>query len=297
MLPNGVLALTPGSDSRPSEALDGLEGFGSRVWRRLQGWRRRCLEELGKPAVRGSAGLLVLLCGGHFKHAAVVFHSLEGVQLEQLRAQCGEVAAEYRLARDRLDESGVGVDFVLVPPGPDLMRAAVAADHRAVLASVQRLQTSLIAQVAAALNGNTSRLLLGLELGRQATEAVGDRLESLLLGPVEDDQAPGAEERRVWHRLAIDAACTAAGVAVAWALRGWAALWTTCSLGAQLCIEALDGGLELGLARRPEPLACILAALSFAYQARYWGRPPLPFPLWILTAPARVLELGLVALA
>jgi len=158
------------------------------------------------------------------------------------------------------------------------------------------------------LNENTSRLLLGLELGRRASEVFGDRLEELLLqrrqagldaslGEETAEQVALADMRRVQLRLAVDVACTASGLAIGWALRGWAALWTTCGLGAQICLEALDDGMTLGLQEQPMFWGGLFGVFGFAFQAWHWGRPPLPGPLWLLIAPARAVEMGLVSMA
>merc|ERR1712183_219673 len=208
----------------------------------------------------------------------------------QLRSCCEDLLNEYKGARERMDTRGDGSatsDFVMVPAGPSLGRAALAADPRKLVVALKTLQTTVIAQIAAALNENAARIMVGLDIGRRTSELAGDYIEVLLLGrppelivaengsamPEDVLAFEAAKERRVWTRLAIDAGCTAMGDALGWAMRGWAALWTTCSFGAQLCIEA--GAAD----RNAQPsfhLVTIVGAVGFAYQAQYWGKAPLP---------------------
>lgn len=293
---NSLAAASEAATNVLQEAtLEDVESAGAAAWRWAQEARLAVRDHLRRPVVRGGVGLAVLIYGGHFRRTAVVCRSLKGYQLEMLQAHAEEVSQDYKRARGQPVDGEVA-DFVMVgrPLG----------DPRLLFASIMRLQATLIAQVAAALNENTSRVMMGLELGHRAAEAVGERLERLLLGP---GQA-GNEEQRIMLRMGIDAACSGLGVAMAWSLRGWAALWTTCELGAQFMLEAADvvlasDSLQEAVRGRQLPpelralLCASLAGAGFTYQAWHGGAPPLPAHLWLLAAPLRVLELGLVSIS
>lgn len=249
--------------------------------------------------MRAGVGFVVLMYGGHFKTTAVVCASLEDIGLEQLELELRQVWLEYRRVRAQLEEVTGGELAIGVSPNgveADTARlgaATLSADARPFLTGLQRLQSSVVAQVAMALNQNTMRIGLGLRLGRRLADAIGAGVERLLIG---DEEIPEDQRSRV--RFLVDMACTTSGVAIAWRLRGWAALWTSCGLGSELCLEALDAGLGVRFAERHAMLlGTSVAAFGFLYQAQHWGEPPLPWALSVTLMPVRAFELGLASIA
>jgi len=274
---------------------------------------------LHRPGVRGGIGALVLLYGGHFKTAVVVYRSLETVRMPSLQAKCGEIAEEFQGAAQEViigmqeqivaaapaASAGVSAEEVSVA-GESLanLDAPIQVDHRPLLAVFARLQSSGVAHVAAALNGNTARLGLALWLSQRLAEVAGPRIEVFLLVAgrklelLPTREAELSEAQRVLIRVVVDAVCTTFGLGITWALRGWSALWTTCSLGGQLCADDIaDHFGKDAIGGQTVVLATSLAAAGFAYQAQYWGRPPILLPLWPLLVPARCIEQLLLSVA
>lgn len=289
LLQRGFEAIDADGDGEVS--LRDVEGLGVKLMLKAQDIGHGCLEQLERPAIRGGIGLLMLFYGGHFRTTAVVAKSLHGSSLSRLKQIAGDAALEYQRARDKMEESAGGQVVVASDGTPcvgQLGAAAVAVDTRPLLNSLQLLQSTAVAQVASALNENTMRFGLGLQLGRRLADMFGGRLETLLVG-----EGQGATEaQRYYARVAIDTACTASGLAAAWALQGWAALWATCSFGARLCVEAM--GVEPGDHSEGAVLvATSLAIVGFTFQAKHWGKPPIPFMLHLVFVPIRLAELSL----
>lgn len=274
-----------------------VESFAAQSYSNLQVWGHYFAAQLEKPVVCGGIGVAVLLYGGHFKTTAVVAQSLKGFDFEELQERWNSLRREYRRVRadGQLAVDALGDDSVAGSDGPAAPQlAALALRARPLLDSLQRLQYSVIGLVAMSLNENSARLGLGIQLGMNLTRLIGPRLEMLLVG---DDDSEESGQLRPYGRIAIDCLCTASGLALAWALKGWAALWTTCGLGAHLLVKSLPGPLvPVDQARREFAIGCITAA-GFAWHAQYWGKPPQPWPLFIIFSPARMLEHGLSALA
>lgn len=268
-------------------------------------WFRIVASHVRCPPVRGGAGLVVLLYGGHFKNAAVVAQAFYGMQFEQFRLQCNGILCEMLRARREAEQLHAGNE-VGNSPQLQLGRIAATPQARALLSSVADLQRSIAMQVLAALNDNAARIMIGLDVGAWLAQRVGDRLEALYLTRLvsnDDRMDPRAvEEHRAWFRLIFDSMCSASGVAVCWALRGWAALGATCVLGGRLCVDALqDAGWTLPAVPALPPWASLLGGSAFLYQSSYGGRPPLPswpvgLPVWLLLAPLRMVDAGLLAL-
>eukprot|EP00929_Paragymnodinium_shiwhaense_P003760 TRINITY_DN104395_c0_g1_i1.p1 TRINITY_DN104395_c0_g1~~TRINITY_DN104395_c0_g1_i1.p1 ORF type:complete len:343 (-),score=74.63 TRINITY_DN104395_c0_g1_i1:144-1172(-) len=319
LLQRGLEALDEDGDGDVS--LNDIERIGEKVWMKFDALRNFVDACVNRPKVHLGVGAIALLYGGHFKTSAVVMSSLCSGQLEPLEEQCFAIAREYRRARQRLEGAGIGGDFVVVRQGgvpadaATLSRAALIVDPRPLLDGLQRLQTAAIAQVAMALNQNTSRLLLGVNLGRWIADVARGPLEKAFFGQgataedvprdvtVEHGHEAVMERQmtvrsdRTWFHLALDASCSALGVFLAWTMRGWAALWTTCGIGSKLIVTACDQQWQLGLGSQAVFWETMLAFLGFAYQARYFGQPPLPWPVWWCLAPARIAEGCFLAIA
>jgi hypothetical protein len=274
-----------------------VESFVAKGYSNFQVWRQMVLAQLEKPVVCGGVGIAVLLYGGHFKTTAVVAQSLKSFDYEELQERWNALRREYRRVRadGQLAADAIAIDAgreADAPHAPQL--AALALRARPLLDNLQRLQYSVIGLVAMALNENSARLGLGIQLGVHLTRLVGPRLEALLVGEEDSDESG---QLRPYGRMAIDCLCTVSGLALAWALKGWAALWTACGLGAQLCMQSLpDSLLPAEESKREFAVGCLTAA-GFAWQAQYWGKPPQPWPLFLVFGPARMLEHGLSSLA
>merc|ERR1711957_387761 len=118
----------------------------------------------------------------------------------------------------------------------------------------------------------------------------GGFLERILLGERDD---PTADDKRRQVRMGIDVACAATGVGIAWYLRGWAALWSSCTLGARLLCETFGVTDSEHSAFAITALTCV----GFSYHFRHWGLPPLPVPLNMILIPLRLAESTVVQLA
>eukprot|EP00747_Dinoflagellata_sp_TGD_P088741 gnl/TRDRNA2_/TRDRNA2_164108_c0_seq1.p1 gnl/TRDRNA2_/TRDRNA2_164108_c0~~gnl/TRDRNA2_/TRDRNA2_164108_c0_seq1.p1 ORF type:complete len:248 (-),score=44.94 gnl/TRDRNA2_/TRDRNA2_164108_c0_seq1:165-908(-) len=188
-------------------SLADLEAVGGNIEQHVRGCCERCTHVLQYPSVRCGVGLVALFYGGHLKTTAVVFRSLEGAPLQRLKAQCSDLIEEYQRAREGLTTAdghgtlaaqqlvvaavatggvGAGGGGLASQPG-----GAVAGDPRGLLIALQALHNSVLVQVAAALNGNTARLGLGLQLGRRLVDGCGGWLETLLLGGAEEQASLG----------------------------------------------------------------------------------------------------------
>lgn len=291
LLQRGLGAIDADGDGEVS--LRDVEGLGVKLMLKAQDLASGCMDQLERPPVRGGIGLLMLFYGGHFRTTAVVAKSLHGHSLARLKQIGSDAVQEYQRARDKMEES-VGGQVVVASNGApsvgQLGAAAVAVDTRPLLNSLQLLQSTAVAQVASALNENTMRFGLGLQLGRRLADMFGGRLETVLVGDGEET----TEAQRYYARVAIDTACTATGLATAWALQGWAALWATCSFGAKLCVEAMGASDDTEGAVL---VATSLALVGFTFQAKHWGKPPIPFMLHLVFVPVRLAELSLSQLA
>lgn len=239
------------------------------------------------PMVRGGVGILVLFYGGHFKTTAVVCGALDTDTVEQIEADYAQTTREYRRAKRQFQQCS-GEDARLNVAG--LTAAAAVLDTRPLFSSLNRLQRSLVAQVAMALNQNTQSLGIGLQIGQYTSRMVAGPIERVVFG--EGDQATDEGQRRQFL-MGVDVACTFVGLGAAWCLRGWAALWTSCNLGARLCCEAF--GSEHG--EQGAVYVTVLTGVGFAFHVRYWGYPPLPWPLNLAVLPVRIVESGLKSIA
>jgi len=101
-----------------------------------------------------------------------------------------------------------------------------------------------------------------------------------------------------WSLLALETACTGLGLTVTFFFKGWAALWTTTSMGSALLVDAaveILGDLALWPQGDAQTLALqsskvALAAVGFYSQMLHWGSAPIPWYLQVPLAPARLVE-------
>lgn len=281
--------------------ISAIESFAAAGGEKLQTWGHYVATQFEKPVVCGGIGAAVLLYGGHFKTTAVLAQSFKTFDFEELQERWGSLRREYRRIRadgQRVIDTGAADGnandaLVASQPGAAPQMAVFALRARPLLESLQRLQYSVIGLVAMSLNENSAKLGLGIQLGVHLTRIVSPKLEVLLIG---EDDSETTNRLRPYARMTIDCLCTVSGLGLAWALKGWAALWSSCKLGAELCMTALPDNLRPpDQAKREFAIGCITAA-GFAWQAQYWGKPPQPWPLLIVFTPVRMLETGLNAL-
>jgi len=274
-----------------------LEQAGATMYDRVAAWRAVCVERLGSPAYRFSFGAIVLLYGGHFKTLTVIWSSLQNVSWDKVRVDFEEAVQMYHRSRTQLCEYAGGEESVSAMAVEDVAQlgATVAAmNSRPLLDMFIRLQQSLIAQVACALNANTMQFTAGLDLSRRASSIIGSSVEACLLD--KEDSGRDAVRRRAKLRLLTDGICTIVGVSAVWSLRGVAALWTSCTVGAGLCVKAL-GDWQGDISEPAVVFTTSLAMAGFLYQVQYGGRPPLPLPVAVVATPLMLMEFGVNSLS
>mmetsp|Transcript_55987 Transcript_55987/g.133410 ORF Transcript_55987/g.133410 Transcript_55987/m.133410 type:complete len:304 (-) Transcript_55987:159-1070(-) len=278
-------------------SLADLEATASDTFVRCEEWWHRAEEHFqGGPWCKAGVGMLMLFYGGHFKATALVAFSLRSSTIAVFKAQIAEIMEEYGRVRG-------GLQAQLVTPETNLNRAppsgihsealpvAIAcAESRPLIGGLQRLSNTVLAQVAMALNQSTMTFGVGIHFSRRLADLCSSYVEQIMLGDV--DAASEANQRQV--RIIVESACTAIGLATAWLLKGWAALWSTCLQGAQLCFDSMALTMDLqGADLAPDRVAFLtttMGVVGFFYQAQYWGKPAVPWILQPVLLPLKGME-------
>ena len=205
---------------------------------------------LGSPAYRFFFGAIVLLYGGHFKTLTVIWSSLQNVSWNKVRVDFEEAMQMYHRSRTQLCEYAGGegsVSAMAVEDVAQLGATVAAMNSRPLLEMFIRLQQSLIAQVACALNANTMQFTAGLDLSRRASSIIGSSVEACLLD--KEDSGRDAVRKRAKLRLLTDGICMIVGV-------------SGCGRRAQSVLGCASKRWVIGRATFPNPLSLCLLSLT-----------------------------------
>lgn len=210
---------------------------------------------------------------------------------------------------------------------------AAVGDPRPLIEVLVRIHGASVACLCAVLNDNAARLGIGVHFGQRLAAVVTPTLVNLILGPedVSDEAAmeniditiqqtqssadgtqlardaqaarqtqvlarPGPDPSRIWVEIGLEGVCTALGLALAYWLRSWAALWTACGLGGRMTATALCDVCDVTPGGGSAFFGSALGGLGFAFHLRHGGHPSIPKWLQLPLAGPRLLEFGLTAL-
>lgn len=273
--------------------------------------------EAYRPWLQAGVGGITLFYGGHFKQSLLFYCGFEATQKEALLAQLRELREMYSAARSKIREDygevvladygdragaeggGQGGDAA-AQRAPLSLVVYRAVDPNRFLSVARCLYSGLCVGLAATMNESAARLGLGVQLGRRLCDFVAPAI-----GLVPREGEAGRPAPDPWSLLALETACTGLGLTVTFLFKGWAALWTTTSMGSALLVDAsaeILGDLALWPQGDAQTLALqsskvALAAVGFYSQMLHWGCAPIPWYLQVPLAPARLVEtvLSLVA--
>lgn len=294
--------------------LDEVEQEAERLRRRAVAVARPVVRfcEAYRPWLQAGVGGMTLFYGGHFKQSLLFYCGFEATQKDALLAQLRELGEMYSAARSKIREDYGEVvladysDRVGAEGGGAAPRAPLslvvyrAVDPHRFLSVARCIYSGLCVGLACTMNESAARLGLGVQLGRRLCDVAAP-----VLGLVPREGEASGPAPDPWSLLALETACTGLGLAVTCLFKGWAALWTTTSMGSALLVDAtaeILGDLALWPQGDAQTLALQsakvgLAAVGFYSQLVHWGSAPIPWYLQVPMAPARLAEtvLSLVA--